>query len=634
MDDFRIQELIRKAEDIISDPKRTMAVTVGFGAVLLTLIGFDSTATEEPPDGVHVAFASQDVRGDRPRDAISGSMMASYGDSTKPMSTDATPEDATMDQRKEAAAKVEKADDDSHWEAPVDDGAAASEFGARGGPVAQEAAWLSGSSGGFAGTGGPGGESGVFAGVGVASGRRGGAESLNSDGTVSGQRTLQGTRDSARMVSAIRSGGGSVVAAVRGVIEAGAIRTQTGQFGPAGNSGNVFGTSDGAQGVYGALGGQGSSFDGEGMKSINGGSAGGVNSEQLGPNPGNLGSSSSRETPQPTTGSSSSAATPKTKAQIKREANRVKAIAKAWRTNVAKPILAEERSDFVRLLRRVPEARTSLIKAARALDAAATAYVAVPGAAASLAEMAEGVREADVQLGQGGAALVDATAGIKAEKLPSECKKKAESLNRTPEGLAEDPEGILEAHRAATSALRRIAAAKMGLDALVDQFKAGRASHEAAAAAAGPVAGAAFAKDMARIEKRLSGAAEKIPYSLYIGKKKGKSAGGKKGLKKLVSVQKGAVKGARDIAQKETDIKGGHRSYPQTSDLQATEDSIWRAKEAALRLSAPRGEDGPLLKQAEVFLPPLVKAGEDAAETHMELCGAYAGLMRLRTDVK
>lgn len=612
------------------DSKMLALSFVGLGAVLLTAWALTSRAVPVK-ESEALPFPVPDAsRGLKP--PSSGILLAKFkpskssvpeDDALRALQAQAARDAAGAQAGGEAAAVREEESDKADSEALDDEDlpeeeesyAAEDETGATGKPIATEAGWLTdmkvggGSQGEFTGSGADG-----FSTASAPPRGGGGAapEAARGGSTLaSAPRPLNVAPGAARPVlggvRSTRSPAGSLSAAARGVVGGG------GRLAPESVTGDVYGAS--AIAAAGTTGGAtGAGFAGGGAGA---GAGAGVTAERGVPN---------RDAGAGETGGGGAGApeavAPKKRAAVLKDAHRVLRTAQAYRKKVVADILAEETPDLQALARRADEAGDSARAAQVKFAGSARSYAAFPQVAANLADARAALGEAVSRLKDAAADLDRALKEL--DNVPLQCREKPVSTKPGKGGLTEDPGGALRAHRGAFSALKRIAVARMMLQELAVSFKADAAADEAVVRAGSPKLADRYAKLASAAQADMHKAVGLLPASLYA---KGK-AGRKDLARTLAGVRKDSTRLAGKIAGHNAAIRGTHRAYPQTQDLPAAEDAALNAQEASARPNI-EGAEGTLLKQAEVFLPPLVKAGEHAAEAFLELCDTHAYLTRL-----
>lgn len=619
-------------EGILRDPVKLSLAVVGLGVLLVT--GWALSFREKPADNdsATVAFSIPDASKSLPPPA-SGFSLAK-----RPQKKSADPEaDALNTLQAEAVKEAADAPGETPSEEPYE---AEDEAGAPGKPIAEEAAWrgganearaAAGSLGDFKGFGSGGSSAGgIGAGAGAAQAAAAGQGALGSEGAA---RTLQGAAGAGRAVSgggrAMRSSAEGSVSGAAGGIGHGA----GGRFAPGGASGSTFGTTGGA-GVGTPGGGAGAGYPGGGGAGLAAQGGGGVGDQPKGGGGGpETGGGGGGNPPGGDGGGGPGPLAPvaaKKRGEVKKDAQGVLNTAKSYKTTVLQKIMAEERADLQALSLRSLQAHTLLKTGETLLETSAPKFAAFPKVAQNLTETRVGMEQQFPKFKEGGDTLKTALKTL--TKVPAQCSVKKEAVTRGDDGLADDSAGVLRAHRSAITALRRIAVARVAVTEMARLFKEDAAADEPVLRAADPKLADAYHKLSVKIQKDLDQAAKLIPASLYPTKGKGKAA--KNALsKKLKPIRKASDKGAKEVVRRHAEITAAHRAYPQTQDLRAAEDAVLNAKEASNLVNVDNVEaGGPLLIQAEVFLPPLVKAGEYASEAYLELCDTYSGLTRLAKD--
>ncbi|MBI5595455.1 MAG: hypothetical protein HY928_05130 [Elusimicrobia bacterium] len=403
------------------------------------------------------------------------------------------------------------------------------------------------------------------------------------------------------------------------------------RFAPGGASGSSFSAGSGG-GITTA--GAGSSLAGKGAGSgvTGGGGEGGGLGEQPGGGPGlpgaggggnNGGGSDDGPTNLPPV-------TAKKRAEVNKDAKGVLKTATDYRRTVVSKIMVEERADLQALSQRSLQAHRELKAGLAALAKDEPKFAAFPQAVQNLAETRTLVSEQFAKFKEGGDTLKKALKTL--TKVPPQCQPKKDAVSVGDDGLSADPAGVLKAHRDALLALRRIAVARVAVGEAARAFREDAKADEPVIRAADPKLADAYLKMAKKVQKDLDDAGKLIPANLYPLKAKGTTA--KKDLtKKLKPVKKAAEKGETEARRRSAEIKAAHRAYPDTADLRSAEDNSWAGAESAHRVVADDPEaGGPLLTQAAVFLPPLVKAGEYASESYLQQCDAYAALLKLAKD--
>ena len=614
-------------ERFLSDPKKLSISLVGVGAVLLTLWALAFRQAPPEPEAAAVAFAPPDPSRALPP-VGSGMLPARSAPAPK-----ADPEADALktlqsEALKEAAGPAENIPEEEASEQSYE---AEDEAGAPGRPIAEGAAFLAGASGGAI-SGSLGDAGGASYGGGAGPAGAGGAAMQAPGGAAVGrtagpERAFQGAAGAARAVSgggrAMRSGsaGSSLSGAASGMGH-GADR-----FAPGGSSGSSFsaGTGGGITTAGGANAYAGGAGGGVGQEG-GGGLTGEPGGNPANPGGGGAGNPGGGSDP----GGPAGPVTPKKRGEVNKDAKGVLKTATDYRRGVVAKIMAEERADLQALSQRSLQVYKEL-KAGQALLAKDEGkFAAFPQVVQNLSETRTLMAEQFEKFKEGGNTLKRSLKTL--TKVPPQCQPKKDAIAAGEGGVTQDPAGVLKAHRDALQALRRIAVARVAVDEAARAFKADSAADEPVIRAADPKLADQYLALSKKVQKDLSDAGRLIPANLYPLKGKGTAA--KKDLtKKLKPVKKAAEKGETEARRRASEIKAAHRAYPQTADLQPTEDAASDGAEAAHRVVADDPEaGGPLLTQAAVFLPPLVKAGEYAAESFMQQCDAYAGLLKLAKD--